>query len=52
MNLPNKKITAHDVCLLTDIRREISRLNSAAGHTVFNPALTGSLDQLLRKVKS
>ena len=33
--------------LLTEIRQEISRLNKAANETIFNPALTSELTELI-----
>ncbi len=42
------KVTAPmDLDLLTEIRQEITRINSAAGQTIFNPALTTALDSIL-----
>ena len=37
----------HQFNLLTEIRQEISRLNKAAGRTIFNPALTSELAELI-----
>lgn len=33
---------------LNEVRHEISRLNQAAGHTVFNPTATSGLDSVIR----
>ena len=37
----------HQFNLLTEIRQEISRLNKAANETIFNPALTSELAELI-----
>jgi hypothetical protein len=34
---------------LCEVRTEISRINLAAGHTVFNPAATQLLEQVMRR---
>jgi hypothetical protein len=34
---------------LCEVRTEISRLNRAAGHTVFNPTATQLLEQVMRR---
>lgn len=37
---------------LLEIRREITRVNRSAGQTVFNPALTQALEEVIQKLKS
>ena len=37
---------------LLEVRAEISRINSAAGQTVFNPAATAALDDVVRNLDS
>jgi len=38
--------TNETLLLLNEIREEISRVNEAAGETVFNPAVTSALEEL------
>lgn len=38
--------TKETLSLLKEIREEITRVNQAAGETVFNPALTSALNDL------
>jgi hypothetical protein len=41
------KLNNGTLMALQDIRKEITRVNKAAGETIFNPALTQSLDSIL-----
>jgi hypothetical protein len=36
---------------LLEVRREISRVNAAAGHTVFNPAATGAIVAVIERLR-
>jgi predicted phage gp36 major capsid-like protein len=38
------------ICALREVRAEITRVNEAAGYTVFNPAATQALQALMREV--
>ena len=38
--------TTETLSILAEIREEISRVNEAAGETVFNPAVTSALEEL------
>lgn len=44
----NREITQLELNALQEIRQEITRVNQAAGETVFNPALTQLLEGILR----
>jgi hypothetical protein len=45
-----KKDKQDALAALLEVRREISRVNIAAGHTVFNPAAKGALEGLIDKL--
>lgn len=43
------KLTEEDYANLREVRLEITRINKAAGQTIFNPAATQALEAVMRK---
>lgn len=43
---------SQDLSDLLEIRREITRVNTAAGRTIFNPAATQALDGLIARASA
>ena len=44
------KMNQDDLDTLTEVRQEIRRINQAAMRTIFNPAATEALEELMEKI--